>query len=181
MKPCAPLLTQLLLLLHPAPAHTQLSMRNSSFNTLRGLQQFQQFLSSPFSSSATISPNMTRLAPVVSISHGGGPMPLLGDPSQAAIAKSLKTKVPAILKIGTAEQPRAIVLVTAHWSTNVPTISSAEKHELLYDYYGFPPEAYELKYDAPGSPEVAELVGGALEAKGLSPRKDLSRGMIYHP
>ncbi|KAF2789316.1 extradiol ring-cleavage dioxygenase [Melanomma pulvis-pyrius CBS 109.77] len=119
---------------------------------------------------------MTRLAPVISISHGGGPMPLLGDPSQAAIAKSLRTKVPAILKIGTAEQPRAIVLVTAHWSTDVPTISSAEKHELLYDYYGFPPEAYELKYDAPGSPEVAELVGGALEAKGLNPRKDLSRG-----
>lgn len=102
---------------------------------------------------------------------------VLGDPSQAAIAKSLQTRVPSILKLGTPEAPRAIILVTAHWSTDVPTISSAGKHELLYDYYGFPPEAYELKYDAPGSPEVAGLVKGLLEDAGLGGKQDLGRGM----
>jgi aromatic ring-opening dioxygenase catalytic subunit (LigB family) len=119
---------------------------------------------------------MTRLAPVISISHGGGPMPILGDPGHGAIIKSLKTRVPQILKLGTDEEPRAIVLVTAHWSTNVPTISNGAKHELLYDYYGFPPESYQLKYNAPGSPEVAELVEKALKEEGLQVKKDPKRG-----
>ncbi|KAF2715778.1 extradiol ring-cleavage dioxygenase [Pleomassaria siparia CBS 279.74] len=166
-------------------------MSNASFNPLRNLQQF---VSSPFSShnnkTTSFPPNMTRLAPVISISHGGGPMPVMGDPSQAAIAHSLRTKVPEILKLGTPEQPRAIVLVTAHWTTDVPTISSAEKHELLYDYYGFPPECYKFKYDAPGSPEVAGLVKTALDGAGFGARQDLFRGwdhgvfiplMLIHP
>jgi aromatic ring-opening dioxygenase catalytic subunit (LigB family) len=71
--------------------------------------------------------------------------------------------------------------VTAHWSTDVPTISSAEKHDLLYDYYGFPPEAYQLKYNAPGSPEVAGLVKGLLEEAGLGGKQDLSRGAYRYP
>ncbi|KAJ4288644.1 hypothetical protein N0V90_011881 [Kalmusia sp. IMI 367209] len=119
---------------------------------------------------------MTRLAPVISISHGGGPMPILGDPSQAALTHSMKTRVPQILKLGTPEQPKAIVLVTAHWSTDTVTISSGEKHDLYYDYSGFPAEAYRLRYDAPGSPEVAEKVRRALEEAGLQSKKDAKRG-----
>ncbi|KAF2497202.1 extradiol ring-cleavage dioxygenase [Lophium mytilinum] len=119
---------------------------------------------------------MTHRAPVISISHGGGPMPILGDPGHAAIVKSLTTKVPELLKIGTPEQPRAIVLVTAHWSERVPTISSGKKHSLYYDYSGFPAESYKLKYDAPGSPEVAEEVRAALQKVGLEGELDAQRG-----
>lgn len=169
------LLTQLLFNLHrPRSASAELSWTNFSLNPLRGLQQF------PLSFYSTKMANMTRRAPVISISHGGGPMPLLGDPSQAKITHSLKTRVPEILKLGTPEQPKAIVLVTAHWSTDKPTISSGEKHELYYDYYGFPDEAYSLKYDAPGSPEVAELVKRSLEEAGLQGRMDGSRGAETH-
>ncbi|KAH7389821.1 Extradiol ring-cleavage dioxygenase, class III enzyme, subunit B [Pyrenochaeta sp. MPI-SDFR-AT-0127] len=150
----------------PRVASADSSTVNSTFNPLRGLQQF------PFSSDEA---NMTRLAPVISLSHGGGPMPILGDPSHAAITESLKTKVPRILKLGTPEQPKAIVLVTAHWSTNKVTISSGSKHKLLYDYYGFPPEAYQLKHDAPGSPEVAGLVEKALQEAGVKCEKDAER------
>ena len=144
----------------------ELSSSNTTFNPLQGIQQF------PISS---YSGNMTRLAPVISLSHGGGPMPLLGDPSHAAITKSLKTKVPKILKLGTSEAPKAIVLVTAHWSTSKVTVSSGSKHELLYDYYGFPPESYKIKHDAPGSPEVAEQVAQALKEAGIECEKDAKR------
>ncbi|KAF1844190.1 Extradiol aromatic ring-opening dioxygenase [Cucurbitaria berberidis CBS 394.84] len=139
---------------------------NFTLNPLRSIQQF------PLSSYGT---NMTRLAPVVSLSHGGGPMPLLGDPSHKEITNSLKTKVPRILKLGTSDQPKAIVLVTAHWSTNKVTISSGSKYGLLYDYYGFPPETYEIKHNAPGSPEVAELVEKALKDAGVECNKDTER------
>lgn len=103
-------------------------------------------------------------------------MPLLGDPGHKEITKSLKTKVPKILKLGTSEAPKAILLVTAHWSTNKVTVSSGSKHDLLYDYYGFPPESYEIKHDAPGSPEVAEEVTKALKAAGIECAKDGERG-----
>lgn len=104
-------------------------------------------------------------------------MPLLGDPSQAEITHSLKTRVPEILKLGTPEAPRAIVLVTAHWSEWVPTISSAKKHSLYYDYGGFPPETYKLKYPAEGSPDVAREVERAMNEVGLNSVMDEERGM----
>lgn len=103
-------------------------------------------------------------------------MPLLGDPTQAAITSSLKNRVPKLLGLGTPSQPRAILLITAHWSTANPTISSAKSHSLLYDYYGFPPETYELKYPAPGEPEIAAEVKAALDAAGLKPELDTKRG-----
>jgi hypothetical protein len=147
-----------------------LSSNNTTTNPLRGIQQF------PLSSYAD---NMTRLAPVVSLSHGGGPMPLLGDPSHREITNSLKTKVSKILKLGTSEAPKAIVLVTAHWSTDRVTISSGSKHELLYDYYGFPPESYQIKHNAPGSPEIASEVEKALKAAGVACEKDAERGTFH--
>ncbi|KAH6644673.1 Extradiol ring-cleavage dioxygenase, class III enzyme, subunit B [Boeremia exigua] len=142
------------------------SAENTTFNPLAGIQQF------PISS---YSGNMTRIAPVLSISHGGGPMPVLGDPSHAEITKSLQTKVPEILKLGTPDAPKAIVLVTAHWSTNKVHISSGARHELLYDYYGFPDEAYKLKHNAPGSPEVAGEVHRVLKEAGIDSVQDSER------
>jgi aromatic ring-opening dioxygenase catalytic subunit (LigB family) len=104
-------------------------------------------------------------------------MPLLGDPSHREIIKSLTTKVPKLLKLGTPEAPKAIVLVTAHWSTDKVTISSGSKHELFYDYYGFPPETYQLKHNAPGSPEIASEVERVLKEAGVECAKDAERGM----
>lgn len=103
-------------------------------------------------------------------------MPVLGDPSHKDIVYSLKNRVPKILKLNTPEAPRAIVVVTAHWSTRTPTISSAPSHQLYYDYGGFPPESYRLKYPAPGSPEIAQEVHAALSREGLSPVLDAKRG-----
>jgi aromatic ring-opening dioxygenase catalytic subunit (LigB family) len=113
---------------------------------------------------------------VISISHGGGPLPLLGDPSHTDIVRSLKTRVPKILRLGTPDAPRAIVLVTAHWSEKTPTISNSSKHKLFYDYYGFPSEAYKIKYDAPGEPDVAKEIFSAFSAQGLKPKMDPERG-----
>lgn len=103
-------------------------------------------------------------------------MPVLGDPGHEQIVKSLKERVPAILKLGGPDAPRAIVVVTAHWSKTQPTISSARSHSLYYDYGGFPPEAYRLKYPAAGSPEVAGEVKKALEEAGFQPVLDEKRG-----
>lgn len=103
-------------------------------------------------------------------------MPIIDGPDNDPMAKSLTTKVPKILGIGTEAAPKAIVLVTAHWMTRRPTISNGQKHKLYYDYGGFPAAAYKLKYDAPGSPEIAGKIYEALEKIGLSPEMDNKRG-----
>lgn len=103
-------------------------------------------------------------------------MPILGDPAHQNLVNSWKTRIPKILRLGTPAAPKAIVLVTAHWVTKHPTISSGSKHELYYDYYNFPKEAYSLKYNASGSPSIAKEVHSHLAKAGFSPQLDDLRG-----
>ena len=57
------------------------------------------------------------------------------------------------------QKPRAILIFSAHWITEWQTrISSREHPEMIYDMYGFPPELYQVQYDAPWSREIAEEV-----------------------
>ncbi|KLU88287.1 extradiol ring-cleavage dioxygenase, partial [Magnaporthiopsis poae ATCC 64411] len=89
---------------------------------------------------------------VIALSHGGGPMPLLGHPDSAQMTKSMRERVPEILRLDDpdpARRPAAIVLVTAHWVAppgSFPSITSGANPDLIFDYYGFPPESYEFKY-----------------------------------
>lgn len=107
-------------------------------------------------------------------------MPVMNDPDHAELIKSMTTRVPEILGISpnsTSSPPKAIVLVTAHWTETRPHISSAQHHDLFYDYSGFPSETYKLKYPAPGSPEVAKEVFELLDGAGLKPVLDEKRGL----
>lgn len=61
----------------------------------------------------------------------------------------------------------------------VATVTTAAQPSLLFDYGGFPPEAYALKYPAPGSPALAGRVAAALQAAGIECRKDGTRGFDH--
>ncbi|KAL0487144.1 4,5-DOPA dioxygenase extradiol [Acrasis kona] len=114
-------------------------------------------------------------APSMFIPHGGGPMPLMNDRMHDGMIKFLTGEARKYLK-NNGELPKAIILVTAHWEESEPHISSAPKHELYYDYYGFPPETYKVKYPAPGEPSVAEKAAELLKKAGFSPKLDSKRG-----
>jgi aromatic ring-opening dioxygenase catalytic subunit (LigB family) len=150
-----------------------MKFRNLTTSFLSAAKLLQQPL---FSSNSS----MAR-APVISVCHGGGPMPLLNDPGHKDLIQSMTTKLPKVLGLGTDAAPKAIVLVTAHWSERVPTISSGKTPKLLYDFGGFPPESYQIKYDAPGSPEVAKLVADTLRGAGFQPELNEERGMYLGP
>lgn len=46
------------------------------------------------------------------------------------------------------EKPKAILIVSAHWTTYNSAVSVHSSTDLIYDMYGFPSELYELKYPA---------------------------------
>lgn len=78
-----------------------------------------------------------------------------------------------------AEPPKAILLVSAHWEEAVPTVSSAAKPPMLYDYYGFPPETYQVVWPAPGDPALAARVRAVLDAAGIRSGDDGARGFDH--
>lgn len=110
---------------------------------------------------------------ILYISHGGGPMPLLGDPGHREMVACLQTLA------GKLRKPSAILVVSAHWEASVATISSAPKPELIYDYYGFPPESYEIQYPAPGHPALAQQIHQTLVDAGIAAELDAARGFDH--
>ena len=110
---------------------------------------------------------------VLFLSHGGGPMPLLGDPDHREMVARL-TEI-----AGRLPRPSAILVISAHWEEAVPTITSGTNPPLIYDYHGFPPEAYEITYPCPGKPALAREVHQALEQAGISARLDDQRGFDH--
>jgi aromatic ring-opening dioxygenase catalytic subunit (LigB family) len=50
---------------------------------------------------------------------------------------------------------------------------------MVYDYGGFPVHTYQVRYDAPGAPELARRVQSLIEAAGLPARVDSQRGFDH--
>ncbi|KAI9023984.1 Extradiol ring-cleavage dioxygenase, class III enzyme, subunit B [Hyaloraphidium curvatum] len=119
---------------------------------------------------------LSRRAPVLFVPHGGGPMPLMGDPGHRELIRFLTQDAPRHLKLPDGSDPAAVLVVTAHWESPTPAISSQESPGLLFDYYGFPEETYHYKWPAPGSPSIAKEAASLLSAAGFKPVLDTSRG-----
>ena len=92
----------------------------------------------------------------------------LVDPDHAELQRARQT-----------QRPRAIVVVTAHWQAPAFTVGSSRQPAMLYDYHGFPPHTYALRYDAPGDPALAQRIAGLLHDAGLPSTKDVERGFDH--
>jgi aromatic ring-opening dioxygenase catalytic subunit (LigB family) len=117
--------------------------------------------------------------PTLFIPHGGGPCFFMewtiGPPDtwdrMAVWLRGLAHGIGAV--------PRAIVVISGHWEELDFTVTSGERPSLIYDYSGFPEDTYRLKYDAPGSPTVAERVRNLLVKAGIFASASPSRGFDH--
>ena len=65
--------------------------------------------------------------------------------------------------MSTPPKPRAILVVSAHWTTSWEIgITSAARHRLIYDFAGFPDRYSRVQYPAPGAPALADRVTALL-------------------
>jgi aromatic ring-opening dioxygenase catalytic subunit (LigB family) len=110
---------------------------------------------------------------IVYFSHGGGPLPILGDASHQAMVDFMM-QLPSQLRI-----PDAILVISAHWEENTATLLGAQEPPMFYDYYGFPEEAYAITYPAPGSPELANKIAELLNRNKIRARVDSQRGFDH--
>lgn len=53
---------------------------------------------------------------------------------------------------------KAALIVSAHWCTKGTSVNISPVQKQIYDYYGFPKEYYEVKYQANGAPELAKEI-----------------------
>jgi 4,5-DOPA dioxygenase extradiol len=107
--------------------------------------------------------------PTVFVSHGS-PMHALAAGVAGAGGAALGRRL---------GRPRAILVASAHWETPRPMLTGAARPETIHDFRGFPPPLYEIRYGAPGAPEVAERARGLLEERRIDAAIDEARGLDH--
>lgn len=110
---------------------------------------------------------------ILYISHGGGPLPLLGDSGHQELVACLQGYARRL------RTPEAIVVISAHWEAAIPTLTATAQPALIYDYYGFPAAAYEIAYPCPGQPVLARQIQQHLIAAGIKTELDTERGLDH--
>lgn len=107
--------------------------------------------------------------PSLFLSHGAPTLPLTDTPARTFL-QQLGGQLP---------RPKAILVVSAHWETAVPTVSAVKRNDTIHDFGGFPRELYRLQYPAAGSPAVAARVAALLGAAGIDCKTDDRRGLDH--
>ena len=107
--------------------------------------------------------------PSVFISHGS-PMHALEAGAAGAAWAALGRRI---------GKPKAILIASAHWETNMPMLTGAEKPETIHDFYNFPEPLYRLRYPAPGAPALAQQAQALLKQAGFTAAIDGCRGLDH--
>ena len=119
--------------------------------------------------SADNSANATAVLPVLFVPHGSPNFAL--NPGEAGAAFTALA--------ATLARPRAILVISAHWSTELVTVGVAETLSTIHDFYGFSEELHSIDYPAPSNPALGEWVRGLLHGAGFETRIDNQRGLDH--
>jgi len=107
--------------------------------------------------------------PSVFVSHGS-PMHALEPGAAGEAWRALGRRL---------ARPKAILIASAHWETNVPMLTGSAKPETIHDFYNFPEPLYRLRYPAPGAPGVAQRAQALLKGAGFTAAIDGCRGLDH--
>lgn len=111
--------------------------------------------------------------PSLYLSHGS-PMIALEPREAGAFMQALGPAIDA--RLG---RPRAVLAVSAHTLARGHVLLAGAQHEAVYDFRGFPEPLYQMRYQAPGAPDLAPRVGELLGAAGIAVQT-LDHGGLDH-
>src|SRR4051794_9046795 len=107
--------------------------------------------------------------PTLFISHGS-PLLAIADSAARRFLSQLGADLP---------RPTAIVVLSAHHDAEHIEITSGAHPTTIHDFGGFPRELYELRYPAPGKPELAARIQSLLSAADIDAALEPSRGFDH--
>lgn len=109
------------------------------------------------------------LMPVLFLSHGSPTLPFDNVPARDFMMR-LGAKLPS---------PKAILCISAHWEAAAPSVTASAAPATIHDFYGFPQALYDLNYDVPGDPALAQRIVSLLEAGGYDALMSSDRGLDH--
>lgn len=104
------------------------------------------------------------------LSHGAPDLPLSDCPARNFLSQLGQQYA----------KPAAVLAISPHWMTSVPTLSTAPKMNAIHDFGGFPQALYQLRYDAPGlSIELQAAIATHLRSAHMPMATDPARGLDH--
>ena len=94
------------------------------------------------------------LMPVLFVGHGS-PMNGIEDNEFSRTWKEMAKKIPT---------PSAVLVISAHWLSKGTRVTAMEFPQTIHDFGGFPKELYEVQYNAPGNPVLAQETASLLSS-----------------
>lgn len=76
-------------------------------------------------------------------------------------------------------RPKAIVLFSAHWESSAQKVSEVNQYDTIYDFGGFDPALYTIKYPARGSQEISNEIIGLFKENGIPFEVETKRGLDH--
>lgn len=110
-----------------------------------------------------------QVLPTIFVSHGAPTLPIEEVPAR----EFLKVLGSQFNKV------KAVLFISAHWATSIPTVNAPEWPETIHNFYGFPEELYEMEYPAQVDLDLAEHVADVIQAADLQCHIDGQRGLDH--
>lgn len=76
-------------------------------------------------------------------------------------------------------RPKAVILFSAHWESEVQQVSGVEQYSTIHDFGGFDPALYTIKYPAQGNVDIAKEIGDLFNKNGIAFENDITRGLDH--
>ena len=99
-------------------------------------------------------PHQDHAMPVLFIGHGS-PMNGIEHNEFSHSWAKLAKEIPV---------PKAILVISAHWLSRGTKITAMDFPETIHDFGGFPKELFDVRYPAPGNPELAEETASIIKS-----------------